>query len=110
MSTIEIVRDGVITDFNAAGIGYFGIAFTAVAGFLHWVTAGPNEAARPTIQVGADSSPIANATSPRTSRVPADRRRIRAAHCAAPPVAQPRCVRIGRTAHGEGGPCPPNSK
>ena len=35
------------------------------------VTAGPNDAARLTIQVGADSSPVAKAMSPRTSRMPA---------------------------------------
>ena len=35
------------------------------------VTAGPNDAASPTIHVGAVSSPVAKATSPTTSRTPA---------------------------------------
>lgn len=31
MSVAADVRDGVLTDFNAAGLAYFGVAFTATA-------------------------------------------------------------------------------
>jgi hypothetical protein len=60
------------------------------------VTAGPNDEASPTIQVGALSSPIANEMSPSTSRVPAKRiaprtrRRTPGGNGSADPDAAPR--------------------
>lgn len=43
MTIIADVRDGVVTDFNAAGVAYFGVAFTATAKW--WDRSDNNDAA-----------------------------------------------------------------
>ncbi len=51
--TTEQVRDGVVLDFNAAGVGYFGSALTATVGAA-WFDQSDNTAAGLAVNVMAD--------------------------------------------------------